>query len=647
LFNTGGLDLDRSVDGDAILQTGHELRRRIALFSAIIIVAMVALVALVIAEQRSAALERARADASNLSAAFEEQVRRVMDGVAGAMDLLKQRIEVEGSSFDLTTWTRLVPGLATSTIQVAVIGPDGILKATTREKSSKPVDLSDREHFRVHRDNAHLGLFIGKPMRGRVSKQLTIQVSKRLETAGGAFAGVLVFSLDPESLTTLHKSVDLGESGSLTLAGQDGIIRARLDSAGDRRPNAIGSSIEGAKALFDAASANSGAYMAENRIDGTSRLFHWRKVAGYPLIVIAGLGKEEVLATANRHALMILALGGVAILLAGFMAVMLMREISRRVRHEIAFHRKGDRLKQANESLTLQHSAMLITSAELAEERINLQRINAELSLATKRSEVASRAKTAFLANMSHELRTPLNAIIGFSEIIRDKMFGPASPRYFEYAADIQKAGAHLLAIINDILDVAKIEAGKVELVESVVNLTAILEASLRSVQIQADQSQLLIVRKYFVSDIQVRCDEKRLKQIFINILSNAVKFTQPGGRVELRSEVDADGCVSVVVQDTGIGMSESEIQAALENFRQIDNGLAKQYEGTGLGLPLARLLTGLHDGSLTIKSASQVGTEVCIRLPSNRVQVRTPQWCTSTEATSVYPGNRVTVRSC
>ena len=240
--------------------------------------------------------------------------------------------------------------------------------------------------------------------------------------------------------------------------------------------------------------------------------------------------------------------------------------------------------------------------------------------LAQQQSDAASRAKSAFLANMSHELRTPLNAIIGFSEIIRDRLFGPASPAYFEYAGDINNAGHHLLAIVNDVLDIAKIEAGKVEFSEGEAELGAILDASLRAVKTQAKSGNVRILKGYPQEGIKVRCDEVRLRQVFINVLSNAVKFTPAGGDIEISAALEESGGLCVAIRDTGIGMTAAGIDAAFEKFRQIDNSLTKRFEGTGLGLPLARQLAELHGGTVDVSSEPGVGTEVRIRLPAFRV---------------------------
>jgi signal transduction histidine kinase len=604
----------------AIRLSGRQLKRRMACFCLLIALAIMALVGAVVVEQREAAIQRAEGDAANLSAAFEEEVRRVMNNVSGAMDLLSQRIETEGAAFDLSEWTRQVPELAASTIQVSLIDEGGKLVATTLDPDPKPLDLSDREHFRVHRDSDHVGLFVGKPVRGRVSNVVTIQVTKRLNKPDGSFGGVLVFSLDPEFLTSLHRSVDLGQTGSIALVGQDGIIRARFTSTENLDSAVIGTSIAGSQAVVASHDQTAGRYASASLVDSIVRLFHWRKVTGYPLVVVVGLGKAEALAAANEHAKLVLALGGIALALPLLTMLMLSREITRRVDHEIALHDEDQKLRAVNGNLVAQREQLLRAGAELAVERRKLEDANAELKFAKQQADEASRAKSSFLANMSHELRTPLNAIIGFAEIIRDRIFGDDLARYSDCASDIQVSGVHLLNIINDVLDVAKIEAGRFTLCEDVVALDALAASALLSVKPQAAAGQIDLVVDLPEDGTHLRCDETKFKQIIINLLSNAIKFTAPGGLVTLRCQHAADGGLQLSVTDTGIGMTEDELARAFELFRQVDNRIARRYEGTGLGLPLAVQLAELHDAVLKVESTPGVGTAALLSIPAARV---------------------------
>ena len=244
------------------------------------------------------------------------------------------------------------------------------------------------------------------------------------------------------------------------------------------------------------------------------------------------------------------------------------------------------------------------------------------LYLAKIGAETANRTKSEFLANMSHELRTPLNAIIGFSDVMQRGIFGPLSERYRGYGADIFNSGTHLLGLINEILDLSKLEAGQFELYEENVDLADTIEASMRLVEPQAEKSKIRLSKAIDEDFSLIHADERRMRQVFINLLSNAVKFTPDGGRV-LVSSFRTKAGLAIAVSDTGIGMAPEEIPKALEPFGQIDSKISRNYEGTGLGLPLAKHLIELHGGTLTIKSEVNVGTTVTIVLPPERIVAR------------------------
>ncbi|MEE8284026.1 MAG: PAS-domain containing protein [Alphaproteobacteria bacterium] len=252
-----------------------------------------------------------------------------------------------------------------------------------------------------------------------------------------------------------------------------------------------------------------------------------------------------------------------------------------------------------------------------------LKQVEAELVKARDLAETANRAKTEFLANMSHELRTPLNAIIGFSEIMESGVMGAIEdPRYNEYIHSINESGNHLLSLINDILDLSKIEVGKADMEEENLDLVATIESCLMFVREQVEDKGLSLVSRLPPRFPPFRGDRRRLKQIFINLLQNAVKFTDPGGTVTVSLGHETGAPVHVMVEDTGIGMSAAEIPRALERFSQVGTGLQRKYEGTGLGLPLARALAKLHGGEIEIESSEGIGTTVKVILPENRIAV-------------------------
>jgi signal transduction histidine kinase len=243
------------------------------------------------------------------------------------------------------------------------------------------------------------------------------------------------------------------------------------------------------------------------------------------------------------------------------------------------------------------------------------------LAAAKEEAEMASRTKSEFLANMSHELRTPLNAIIGFSDVMHSELLGPLVPRYRSYAKDIQESGEHLLGIINDILDLSKIEAGRLTLREEIVDPTLMVRECVRLVQARAEEAGIALQLQIPAeAPCHLNADAVKLKQILLNLVSNAVKFTPRGGRVEVMLRQGRGGKFEVVVEDTGIGMTEGEVAIALQPFRQIESTFARTREGTGLGLPLTKALVELHGGTMTIDSARGCGTTVTVSFPLERV---------------------------
>jgi signal transduction histidine kinase len=242
------------------------------------------------------------------------------------------------------------------------------------------------------------------------------------------------------------------------------------------------------------------------------------------------------------------------------------------------------------------------------------------LHRAKEEAEVASRAKSEFLANMSHELRTPLNAIIGFSELLEGERFGALEAHYRTYAQDIGNSGRHLLSIINDVLDVSRVESGALTLQEEIVDVADIVESCARLIEPRAQEANIALAIELPPTLPSLTADERRLKQILLNILSNAVKFTPPGGHVAVRATVTAGG-MAIIVADTGIGIAPEDLSKALRPFGQVDSRLARKYQGTGLGLPLAKAMMESHSGTLTIASTPGRGTTITITLPAWRIR--------------------------
>ncbi len=266
---------------------------------------------------------------------------------------------------------------------------------------------------------------------------------------------------------------------------------------------------------------------------------------------------------------------------------------------------------------------------QLQEERraahLALRRAKEEAEAARNLAEAASQAKSEFLATMSHELRTPLNAVIGFSQIMMAETLGPiGSPQYRDYAKDIHDSGVHLLEIINDILDLSKAETGKLDLDEDWVDTRDAVAAACRLIAPRADRAQVSVVQRVPPDLPLLWADERKLKQILINLVSNSVKFTPAGGRVEVSAMIEPAHGLSILVQDTGIGIPAADLKRVLEPFVQVENSLTRSYQGSGLGLPLAAKMTELHGGRLSIASQLGRGTSVRLAFPAERLAMKT-----------------------
>jgi two-component system cell cycle sensor histidine kinase PleC len=241
--------------------------------------------------------------------------------------------------------------------------------------------------------------------------------------------------------------------------------------------------------------------------------------------------------------------------------------------------------------------------------------------LALLNAESANRSKTEFLANMSHELRTPLNAIIGFSDVIQNEIMGRIedTPKYIDYARDIGEAGSHLLSVINDILDIAKIEAGQLDLREDAFDVGDALDACITMLSNRAEDADVQLICEDGQPQVTIWGDEKKFKQIVLNLLSNAIKFTPKSGHVTLSTGIGSDGDFVLTVSDTGVGIAKADLEEALAPFSRVHNPQQRLHEGTGLGLPISRALAELHGGTLEIESSAGLGTTVTVRLPAER----------------------------
>jgi signal transduction histidine kinase len=480
---------------------------------------------------------------------------------------VKHQYEQLGGKLDLASYGRQGIFLGTFFNLIGIIDADGWLIMSDRPLPRS--NLADREHFLVHVPADTGQLFMSKPVLGRSSGKWAVQFTRRINTPGGGFGGAVVTSLNPEYFNQFYKSIDTGENGVVALIGTDGIVRARSNSGKSN----IGQDLSGSR-LFEALkNGDNGNYSATSSNDGIHRLYSFRKLPEYPLIVLVGISETTVLKDYAEHRNVLLGLGGFISLLIGAAAAALVRHM---------------RLQQRVEQ-TLRHSEQEALSA--------------------------SRMKSEFLARMSHELRTPLNGILGFSEYLRDNE-DLAEKR--DCAATIYESGTHLLCLVNAILDLAKIEAGHMEVDRQPLELAPLVNSVVAIQRAFATQKDLYLNADFAPSAPQaILADQTKLVQILNNLVHNAIKFTDTGGvEVHVRS---LPGEVLFVVSDTGPGIPTSVRHLVFDRFKQLDSFAKRSQGGTGLGLALAKELVELMGGRIWIESRNGGGSVFNFTIPHEK----------------------------
>ncbi|ARJ64724.1 hypothetical protein WV31_03075 [Magnetospirillum sp. ME-1] len=452
-----------------------------------------------------------------------------------------------------------------------VIGPDGISRvATNLPDPYKPVNLSDRPYFRHHLDGTASPLFISSVIQSRNDDRWIMVLSRRIETPDGRFAGVVAATINLEHLSTVIKVAARTSTDTALLVMPDGTILARTPDHNRFVGQSLGSSLD----FEQIRNKPSGSGDAVSPLDGRNRLYAFHAATNHPVIAIASHDRGAVLKEWRRHGMLIaLAALSIAGVIAA-LALLLIRQLRR----------------------------MDDTLDELARSRLA--------------ADAASHAKSSFLANMSHELRTPLNAIIGFSDALIAGFPGHSCrSRCHEYLGHVQSSGRLLLALIDDILDLSKIEAGRMEIDLAPTAIMPLVKECGDFVGMRAEHKGITLAMPGLDRDLTASVDPRRLRQILLNLLSNAVKFTPEGGRIILEAESD-DRHLFLTVNDTGVGMSAAEIAVALTPFGQNPSEVAKAEAGSGLGLPLSKRLAEMHGGSLSVTSIPGRGTTVTVTIP-------------------------------
>lgn len=526
-------------------------------------------VAFKIDAERSQTVQSLKRDTLNLARAFEAHAARTISGADQSLRFLQHQYERNGRQIDIAAFVR--DGLIIGNLfnQLGIIDERGTYILSNLPNHA-PIDLSDREHFRVHREHPSDELWVSKPVLGRASGKWSIQMTRRIGKPDGSFGGVAVVSIDPFYFTSLYNDVALGHDGIITVVGFDGVVRARRSSSEDDLSASVGRDISASPLFALLKEQTQGHYISASQIDGVERIFSFRKVEGLPLAVVVGVGREEAMANYLQRR-------NEYLLFAGLMSLVI-----------LAFGLLSARLLQRQRA------------------------VSAHLRVSQARAESANRLKSEFLASMSHELRTPLNGIIGYAEYL-ENMGADATSR--EFAGIINKSSRHLLSLVNDILDQASIEAGRLQLQVSEFRLDELVKDALDMHRGVAEGKGLALEEQVAAGLPASLCnDRKRVLQILSNLLHNALKFTTEGYvRLSLRRDGDT---LCFAVADSGPGIPAEQQEAIFERFRQIDTFVTRQHAGTGLGLALSRELAAMMGGEITLTSAPGKGSTFTLRLP-------------------------------
>ena len=478
------------------------------------------------------------------------------------------------------------------------------------------INLSDRDYFQWLSLNRSDQVYFSAPVKNKGNGQWTFYVSKRLENLEGGFLGTVQVGISVQNFSNFYKKVisNIGNGASVSLYKDD----LTLMTAYPLKDELIGQKIIGntKKLLVDQGLEEYVAIVQGPRLIQSdlsqTRIIAPRKVGVFPFIITPVISDNIYLKTWKNS---LLSIWGIALfnllLLFIFIRIILIR--NQQINEELLEKSKAEAFLRESQEIIRQQNLELDSrvrerTKELEENQIRLKESNLKL-------EDSSRHKSEFLANMSHELRTPLNSVIGFSELLKEKIFGDLNEKQTDYVNDILNSGKHLLELINDVLDLAKIESGQLDIFKTVFSLNKLIQFSVAIVAERAQKAKLSL--KVLVNDSQdmIYADERKLKQIIINLLTNAIKFTPAGGTITLTVQYSAEGAL-ISVADTGIGIALEDQTKVFEEFRQVDNALTRKAEGTGLGLAIVKRLIELQGGWLKLESELGKGSTFSLFIP-------------------------------
>jgi signal transduction histidine kinase len=518
---------------------------------------------------------------ARISIGVAEHTRRLLSLADIFLDSLEQTITLgDGSPEGLAgpeISNRVASLLSHSdgVLDVGVVDHAGQRMLLPHDPARPVVSVQDRDYVKRARTGA---ITLSHPIRGRASGEWIIPVSRRMSDPNHPVA-VIYVTLHVPALERIFDGVRRSKEGAVGLFTTEGMLLARAPSL----ESAIGRIVADGHVFKERLPlAPEGLYITVSKLDGLERLGAYRSIAPHGLVVLVSETLDEVLTEWRRRLWLALAVAGVVTLMVCGGTLVLLRLLR-----------------------SLEEGARVL-DRRVGERTAELQRL--------------MEARSNFLAFVSHELRTPLNAIIGFTDALISGIFGPASERQIDYLRDIHRSGRHLLALVNDLLDSAAVDAGRLRLDESEFNLgdmVAEVESMLRE---RAGAAKVALDIAGVDGGLTILADRRRLLQAVLNLSSNAIKYNRPGGRVGVAAQLDSEGKCVLAISDDGIGMNADDLKVAMIPFGRASDSSTHAIEGTGLGLPLTANIIELHGGMLKLDSTPGFGTTVAIVLPASRI---------------------------
>ncbi|QWD10166.1 hypothetical protein G6713_05555 [Polynucleobacter paneuropaeus] len=494
---------------------------------------------------------------------------------------------------------------------------DGSVANFSRSYPPPSINLSERDYFQWLRDHPEAKIYFSIPVKNKGTGKWVFYVAKRLQSPNGDFIGTLQIGVSAENFSEFYKKVisNLGDGASVALYRDDFSLMTSYPFKEDLVGKQILTSST-KKLMSEQGIDHVVAEVSSQRViqDGLSevRIVAPRRVANFPFIVTPVVADTIYLKTWLRalYSIWLIAILNLILL---FIFIKMILNRNQQIHNELIQISKAE--SALRESQKIIENQNLELDSKVRERTLELEKNQIRLQESNLLLENANRHKSEFLANMSHELRTPLNSIIGFSELLKEKIFGDINPKQTEYVKNIYNSGKHLLDLINDILDLSKIESGEVNVFREIFSLNKAIQSCVAIVSERVKKNKLKLHVYISEGENLIYADERKIKQILLNLLTNAVKFTPEGGEIVVQAESTEAG-IQVMVKDSGIGIDPKDQEKIFEEFKQVENHYTRKLEGTGLGLAVVKRLIDLQNGWLKLDSALGEGSSFTFFIP-------------------------------